>query len=214
MFRPDWHLLAGFPKPLGQTISHLANQPLCRVWVGCTLLMLLSEFASRVWFGMSFLPGPLLALGDVPFNLAGAVLAVLPLLVGQQPKTLAKLLVWAGFLTVAIDLDHFVMAGSWHLKDVISLPHRPWTHSFVVATLFSLLVWVVGRSRLAGAVAWLALTAHLLRDAFSGFNLLYFPFDKTPHTIDTRVCLGLLVLLPTLAVWLRGEVLSARPGLT
>lgn len=175
----------------------------------CTLLMMFFEFLSWLWFKIDFLPYPMVPLGDVPFNIVEGLLTVVPFVLAcKTPKRF--LLILAMCLPVMIDIDHFVVARSFSLIDAISHPYRPVTHSFVIVLIFSVILSIVARSKVVGIVSFSSLCSHLLRDAASGNNFLYYPISLTTHNIDYTICVLLLCLLPVITLMCGSLVMTLK----
>ncbi|XP_059471573.1 transmembrane protein 267 [Neocloeon triangulifer] len=77
--------------------------------------------------------------------------------------------IWVAFIASAIDLDHFVAAGSLNIHDVVRLPHRPPLHctGLCVLALAALTVCAVfyPGMRLLPCQWLLAFATHHVRDA-------------------------------------------------
>ena len=102
------------------------------------------------------------ALKDVSLHLLFACLVNLPLFVFRPGLDLVVVVVLFGVL---IDLDHAVAARSISVSQMISLPMRPITHSFIFAFLSFLVVFAITGVR---HLSWAALSSyvvHLLWDA-------------------------------------------------
>jgi hypothetical protein len=85
---------------------------------------------------------------------------------------------WGIFLSVALDVDHAIAAGSIDIVKMVSLASRPPTHSITFALVMFLVVLPFNRR-----AAWLALIvllAHLLRDTSSGTVPLLWPLAWQP----------------------------------
>ncbi|CAH1801409.1 unnamed protein product [Owenia fusiformis] len=104
----------------------------------------------------------------------------------------------AGFLSCAIDLDHFIAAGSFQLKDALSLTNRPVFHDTTIIPAIALLLYFVCYNLnrfyslpLIFTIAWLS---HHLRDG-TRRGLWVRPFGSTPP-IPYVVYVILVMLLP------------------
>lgn len=142
------------------------------------------------------------ALLDPVAHAALALIVVLPWIVlARLPRYYAILAVAAAVL---IDLDHFIVATSLSLKDAISLPMRPMSHSVIFCAGLAGLLGVIFRQFSAGAIIFLALLSHLSRDATSGGTPWLFPFPESPrlsvslHLVIWSTVILLGVLLSTL----------------
>jgi hypothetical protein len=121
-------------------------------------------------------PGPdraLWAILDNTIHALVAFLLLLPLFL-LRIRSLAVPLLGA-VLASLIDLDHFVAAGSFSLRDALSLPCRPWTHSLVFVLPAAALAGLLARRFWIFAVAAAALTSHILRDATTSPAPLLYP---------------------------------------
>lgn len=116
------------------------------------------------------------ALLDPVAHLALALMVVIPL--AMRWKTPRWPVLVALFLALAIDLDHFIAAGSFSIRDAISLPHRPIAHSFAVALGVASLCGIIFRSANAAALVALALINHISRDGSGGGSTpMFWPSD-------------------------------------
>jgi membrane-bound metal-dependent hydrolase YbcI (DUF457 family) len=77
----------------------------------------------------------------------------------------------------ALDLDHFVSAGSLDVRAALALAARPPTHSLTFALLCGAVLSHLSRDRAAGWVAFAALASHVLRDAAMGTAPLLWPLS-------------------------------------
>eukprot|EP00117_Sycon_ciliatum_P050672 scpid83411/ scgid35740/ Transmembrane protein C5orf28 len=88
-----------------------------------------------------------------------------------------------GAVACAIDVDHFVAAGSWRLKDALRLPRRPFMHASTwwLVPLVAVVVshCVAGkRSLRASVLVSVAIISHHLRDSHRR-GLWFPPFGST-----------------------------------
>lgn len=81
-------------------------------------------------------------------------------------------------VSILLDVDHAVMAGSLDINAMISLPGRPFSHSFLFAFALSFLISIINTR--AGGLVLLVLLGHILRDTSSGTTPLFFPWDWQP----------------------------------
>jgi hypothetical protein len=105
-----------------------------------------------------------------------------------------------------IDLDHFIEAGSLHLKDATSLNHRPFAHQLIFIPLLFILVgslttWKLGWST---AYPWLL---HLLRDgARRGVWIAgSIAIPTIPYLVYWSITVLAGVLLHIFSLWLFGS---------
>jgi hypothetical protein len=85
---------------------------------------------------------------------------------------------WGVFLSVALDVDHAIAAGSLDIVKMITMASRPPTHSFTFAVAIFLIVLPINRP-----AAWqtlIVLLAHILRDTSSGTVPLLWPLAWQP----------------------------------
>jgi len=85
---------------------------------------------------------------------------------------------WGVLLSVALDVDHAITAGSLNIVKMISLASRPPTHSITFAVLMFLIVLPINRR--AAWQALIVLMAHVLRDTSSGTVPLLWPLAWQP----------------------------------
>ena len=109
----------------------------------------------------------------------------------------------AFFVGTALDVDHFIAAGSWSLTAATNLPRRPFGHNllFVVllATVVGFAVICFRAQRTAQRTKAIVLTSclsHLSRDALKkGFT--YLPLVET-HTARITLLLHVIILTAVL----------------
>jgi len=83
-------------------------------------------------------------------------------------------------LGVAVDVDHFVAAGSLSLTAATHLSSRPFGHAYITCLFLSMGVWSVSGSRRWGLLVHSAYLVHLLRDSTRrGLWLLTIPAYST-----------------------------------
>ncbi len=147
-------------------------------------LILASGWAVALWGHYILVPG-----ARTPFQVSltdpfvhGLIAALTIFMIyGRGLISLKELILFVSF-AILIDLDHGIAARSLDLKDWVSLPRRPFSHSI----LFSLVVAAVvalwlGRERKALYFHLVAvvLISHVTRDAISGaptpWNLPFSP---------------------------------------
>ncbi|KAL4228416.1 hypothetical protein ACF0H5_011463 [Mactra antiquata] len=88
-----------------------------------------------------------------------------------------------GLLAMSVDIDHFLSAKSFHLKDALSLPRRPPFHATTVIILVDLVLitlsFILDQKFLLGAylftTAWFS---HHVRDGHRR-GLWFYPFGDT-----------------------------------
>ncbi len=169
------------------------------ILVVCTMSILLSELLFKLWLKIDVLTMPIRALGDIPFNILASLFTIIPFsLTCKTPLRLS--IIWAIFLTVVFDVDHFITAGSIHLSDAISLPYRPVNHSFVIVFFFAVVLSVLTRSREVGIISLFSLCSHLFRDVWNGKSIIFYPLSSSSYQLSYLLCIVLLIFLPTIAL--------------
>jgi hypothetical protein len=127
------------------------------------LLLLISDFTDNWWRGnISRMTWLVL---DTSLQTLISVMVAAPLL--NHPLFRRRLLPWFVALVaviVALDLDHFVAAGSFRFEDALSLAYRPVSHSLGFALLVGLAGWAITRQALAGLLFTIGLSTHVLHD--------------------------------------------------
>jgi len=89
--------------------------------------------------------------------------------------------VYAGLACIggsAIDLDHFIVAGSLNLHTIETMSGRPDTHSLIFAVALALLALALTRRPIAAWSVFAVTLAHLLFDAAGGSEHLFYPFSS------------------------------------
>ncbi|CCI47006.1 unnamed protein product [Albugo candida] len=106
----------------------------------------------------------------------------------------------AGICSCAMDLDHFIAAGSFRIDAATNLKKRPFAHAFAFIALMCVFVWIqsAGNTKVVRfqrvALLWIALSSHQLRDAVR-HGVWLWPFGSTPP-IPYALYLFIQVLLP------------------
>jgi hypothetical protein len=114
-------------------------------------------------------------------------------------------LFWGVFISMALDVDHIVAAGSIDIVKMISMASRPPTHSITFALVMFLVVLLFNRR-----AAWLTLivlVAHVLRDTSSGTVPLLWPLPWQP-----TAPLAYWAVLPGLWWWAKKAALANNLG--
>ncbi|KAH9509911.1 hypothetical protein Btru_044599 [Bulinus truncatus] len=108
---------------------------------------------------------------------------------------------FCAILAAIVDVDHFIAAGSFNLKDALHLQQRPPFHNTSIIFLLVTLCWSLGHIRptfklfsLMFLASWLS---HHLRDAHRR-GLWIAPFGHTPALptflyISLIICLALVI---------------------
>ncbi len=136
------------------------------------------------------------------------ILAIAPIVWRSDHRIGYALLAFVG--GSAIDLDHFIAAGSIDLHTIETIGGRPDTHSLVFVLLLALLTLILTRR---WPLAWAVLAvnlAHLLFDAAGGGVHILYPLKHPDGLPWLASPIGTLVLLGMSAAIARR---SARPGL-
>jgi hypothetical protein len=95
----------------------------------------------------------------------------------------------------ALDIDHFIQAGTLNLHRIETLGDRPETHSIAFVLLLSLVTFVLFRRWLAAWSMFAVNLAHLLFDASGGGEHILYPFNQV-NGIPWLLCpIGTLALL-------------------
>jgi membrane-bound metal-dependent hydrolase YbcI (DUF457 family) len=158
-------------------------------------LIIFSDFTD-VWWESNITRMQWLAL-DTILQTMIALLAAAPLLnlPAFKRKTHLWLLALLAVIT-ALDLDHFLFAGSFQLEDALSLGERPLTHSLFAAILLGAGGWAVTRQPQAGLLFAFGLSAHILHDAQNSGAPLFWPFYS--ETIFMPLALHIIASLAVL----------------
>ena len=102
--------------------------------------------------------------------------AVGPIVWRARRRELYAALAFAG--GSAIDLDHFIAAGSLNLHTIETMSGRPDTHSLIFAVGLGLLAFALMRRAIAGWSVFAVTLAHLLFDAAGGSEHFLYPFSR------------------------------------
>lgn len=106
------------------------------------------------------------------------------------------------FLGMAVDIDHFIAAGSFSLKAALSLPTRPPFHASTLIAIVDIIMLLLAaildsQNLFLGAMifttAWFS---HHVRDGHRR-GLWFYPFGKTPPLSET-IYLGTIIIFPLL----------------
>ena len=135
------------------------------------------------------------------------LLAVGPIVWRSDHRVAFALLAFVG--GSAIDLDHFIAAGSLDLHRIETLGGRPDTHSLVFVLALGALTLLLTRRWLAAWALFAVNLAHLLFDAAGGGVHILYPL-RHPDGLPWLACpIGTLALFGISAVIAGG---SSRPG--
>ncbi len=168
------------------------------------------------YHGWPFLTAPhhptLSAVGTVLIHGFISLFVVLPIALRSSRRVLFATLAFIG--GPALDLDHVVAAGSLRPQALETLPHRPDTHSLLLAVALALLAYVLTRSKPITWSVFAVIVSHLLFDAAGGSEYWLYPLTH-PDSIPWLACpVGLAVLFGISAVVARrGPSLPLTPAM-
>jgi hypothetical protein len=133
------------------------------------------------------------ALWAVLIHGAIGLLVVAPIVWDSRHRTLYAALAFVG--GSALDIDHFIAAGTFNLHKIETLSGgRPETHSVVFVIVLALLTYAVTRSWTAAWAMFAVNLAHLLFDGAGGSERILYPFNQ-PDGIPWLLCpIGVLAL--------------------
>jgi len=127
-----------------------------------------------------------------------------------------------GLMASLIDVDHFIAASSFKLKDAVHLPNRPFLHNsslillivpFIIFPLYNRYNHRVLEWSQLSLVAFTALTTHHLRDG-KRRGLWIWPFGSTPPLdFDYLYILLIALIIVVVRCYLYKYVLSHRNSL-
>lgn len=149
---------------------------------GAAMIVLLSA-ADRTIVRQPFLGPTFWAVVDALVHGAVALAVAGPSIRRSRSKRRALALAGFAYLSAtALDLDHFVAAGSLDVRAALALAARPPTHSLTFALLLGVVLSRLSRDREIGWVAFAAVASHVLRDAAMGTAPLLWPLaiDRVP----------------------------------
>ncbi|CAM9419998.1 unnamed protein product [Pylaiella littoralis] len=109
-------------------------------------------------------------------------------------------IVLAACVGSALDLDHFLAAGSLRLSRATGLAGRPWGHCVAALVVVALAMAALTRNARAGASVFTAGASHQLRDATRRGLWLYPPRGPKTPPLNYPIYLLAQVLLPLSAV--------------
>lgn len=119
--------------------------------------------------------------------------------IADQSSSFRRLLLeafCAGCISSMVDIDHFIQAGSLHLKDAVSLSQRPFLHCSTLPLILLLLLLVArvrGMPLRLGLLVFSSIFSHHLRDSTRrGLWLLGLP----PVPVAYPLYLVLIYMLP------------------
>lgn len=80
--------------------------------------------------------------------------------------------------SVLIDLDHFIAAGSFRVKDLVSMESRPAAHSLLFLILFSAAIYLLTQNLLLAGALFSGMFIHLTRDMIEGRTYILYPIKR------------------------------------
>eukprot|EP01031_Cornospumella_fuschlensis_P038235 gene38235-46462_t len=126
----------------------------------------------------------------------------------------SKEILLAGFASCALDVDHFIAAGSASLSDATSLPHRPFGHALAFVPCVSILYYVLTKNSRIAKLLFVSLLSHHLRDAMKR-GLWLWPMEySTPPIPIYYIFPMFLVLTWTMRLLLRCNICSRMDSLS
>jgi hypothetical protein len=154
------------------------------------------------YYGWPFLSDPnhpfLSAVWAVLVHGGLSLLAVAPLVARSSHRISYALLAFVG--GSALDLDHFIAAGSLNLHTIESMSERPETHSIAFVLVLALLTLAVTRRWVAAWAVFAVNLTHLLFDAAGGSERILYPLQHPNALPWLLVPIGTLALLGVSAV--------------
>ena len=108
-----------------------------------------------------------------------AIIVVFPWIVALQLPSFHLPLAAAS--AVLIDIDHLVAAGSLSVKDAITLPMRPVSHSVLFCLGLAVILGLIARRLSVMGIVFIALLTHVSRDATSGGTPWLWPLVQAPR---------------------------------
>ncbi len=122
-----------------------------------------------------------------------ALLVVAPIIWRSAHRMRYALLTFVG--GSALDLDHFVAAGTLSLHAIETLPGRPVTHSLLAVLILGGLTFLLTRRIVAAWAVFAVNLSHVLFDAAGGGERVFYPLAH-PDGLPWLVCpIGALALL-------------------
>ncbi|HEY7966085.1 MAG TPA: metal-dependent hydrolase [Solirubrobacteraceae bacterium] len=112
----------------------------------------------------------------------------------------------------AIDLDHFIAAGSLNLRTIETMSGRPDTHSLIFAVGLGLVAFALTRRAIAGWSVFAVTLAHLLFDAAGGSEHFLYPFSGLDGLPWITCPLGTIALAVASAAIAAAAMQSPQPA--
>jgi LexA-binding, inner membrane-associated putative hydrolase len=130
------------------------------------------------------------------------ILVVAPIIWRSDHRVRYALLAFVG--GSALDLDHFIAAGSLNLHTIETMSGRPATHSLGFIVILALLALALTRRLLAAWAVFAVNLSHLLFDAAGGGVRVLYPLAH-PDGLPWLACpVGALALLGA-STWIGGD---------
>jgi hypothetical protein len=112
----------------------------------------------------------------------------------------------------AIDVDHFIAAGSLNLHTIETMSGRPDTHSLIFAVALGAVAWALTRRAIAAWSVFAVTVAHLLFDAAGGSEHFFYPFSSLDG-LPWVVCpIGTVALALVSALIAAGAMEAPQPA--
>lgn len=106
----------------------------------------------------------------------------------------------AFFSAFLLDVDHFISARSFRLKDAINLSTRPISHSITFAGALGLVLWLIFPETILPLLLFISVTSHVVKDAETGITPILWPLKlrKIPHffyiIIEILLFIGIVII--------------------
>jgi hypothetical protein len=102
-----------------------------------------------------------------------AVMVCLPLF----SKISFKEVIVVYLIAALLDIDHFIINGSFSLTQAIAISVRPPTHSILFGIALASLYYVWKKNIKWTYIIFACVVSHVLRDAFGGGTLIFYPLS-------------------------------------
>lgn len=139
--------------------------------IGSDLLIKQKPFATRNFW----------AIYDVVVHASVGMFVLYPIL--EAKKFNIFYVVAVVIFSTLIDFDHAIAAHSLSIRKMITLDHRPLTHSLLFSLVISLFFFKIFNDIVLAYIIFIALTSHIIRDASGGLTPILWPMDvfKVPY---------------------------------
>lgn len=125
------------------------------------------------------------------------VVAIIVLLPFVKSKNDWKLIPVFFLLGGILDLDHIISAKSFLISDIISLAHRPISHSITFVIILSSIFYLFSRNVKWSVIIFLSFSSHVIRDASSGVTPILYPLEIQSIPYSLYILLEILLILST-----------------